>query len=96
MAMEQYGKARELRARMAELFDLPADLVAGLAHMELLGDRQLLLEGHGGILSYSDTRIDVSVGGMALRIEGEGLALRSMTGSELRVRGRIDGVSFVR
>ena len=43
--MEQISKTRELRARMAELFDLPADLVAGLAHLELLGDRQLLLEG---------------------------------------------------
>ena len=94
--MEQYGKTRELRARMAELFDLPADLVAGLTHMELLGDRQLLLEGHGGILAYSDTRIDVSLGGMTLRVEGGGLALRSMTDRELRVRGRIDSVSFVR
>lgn len=93
--MEQISKTRELRARMAELFDLPADLVAGLAHLELLGDRQLL-EGHGGILAYSDTRIDVSVGGMTLRIEGAALALRSMTDRELRVRGRIDGVSFVR
>lgn len=94
--MEQFGKARELCARMAELFDLPADLVAGLAHMELLGDRQLLLEGHGGILSYSDTQIDVSVGGMALRIQGGGLALRSMTERELRICGRIDSVLFVR
>lgn len=94
--MEQYSRSRELRTRMAELFDLPADLVAGLAHMELLGDRQFLLEGHGGILAYSDTRIDVSLGGMVLRLEGGGLALRSMTERELRVRGRIDSVSFVR
>jgi len=95
-AMERFGKTQELRTRMAELFDLPADLVAGLAHLELLGDRQLLLEGHGGILSYSDTQIDVSVGGMVLRLQGGGLALRSMTERELRVRGRIDSVSFVR
>ncbi len=94
--MEQFNKSRELRTRMAELFDLPADLVAGLAHLELLGDRQLLLEGHGGILSYSDTQIDVSVGGAVLRLQGAGLALRSMTDRELRVRGRIDSVSFVR
>ena len=33
---------------------------------------------------------------MTLRIEGAALALRSMTDRELRVRGRIDGVSFVR
>lgn len=94
--MEQFGKSRELRARMAELFDLPTDLVAGLAHLELLGDRQLLLEGHGGILSYSDKQIDVSAGSVTLRIVGSGLSLRSMTEYELRINGRIDSVSFVR
>ena len=94
--MDRYGTTQELRARMAELFDLPADLVAGLAHMELLGDRQFLLEGHDGILSYSDEQIDVSAGGGAVRIRGEGLALRSMTGRDVRIRGRIDAIEFLR
>ena len=94
--MERYGKTQELRARMAELFDLPADLVAGLAHIELLGDRQFFLEGHGGILSYSDTQIDVSVGGAVVRVRGAGLELRSMTDRELRIRGKLDAVEFVR
>ena len=53
---------REYLARMAELFDLPADVAAGLSHMELLGDRQLLLEGHEGLLAYGTELIDVSVG----------------------------------
>lgn len=94
--MDKNAKARELRTRMAELFDLPADLVAGLAHMELLGDRQFFLEGHGGILSYSDTQIDVSAGGAIVRIRGGDLELRSMTADEVRIRGRIDAVEFVR
>ena len=29
---------------VAELFDLPADLVAGLPHLEMMGSRQLYLE----------------------------------------------------
>ncbi len=94
--MEKNARARELRTRMAELFDLPADLVAGLTHMELLGDRQFFLEGHGGILSYSDAQIDVSAGGTVVRVRGGGLELRSMTGDAVRIRGRIDAVEFVR
>ena len=70
---------REYLARMAELFDLPADVAAGLSHMELLGDRQLLLEGHEGLLAYGTELIDVSVGGAVLRVTGEGLTLKSMT-----------------
>ena len=41
---------------MAELFDLPADLVAGLPHLEMVGSRQLYLEHHTGILSYSEAK----------------------------------------
>ena len=94
--MDKYGKTQELRVRMAEMFDLPADLVAGLAHMELLGDREFFLEGHGGILSYSDTQIDISSGALVVRVCGAGLVLRSMTGDEVRIRGKIDRVEFVR
>ncbi len=94
--MDRYGKTQALRARMAELFDLPADLVAGLAHMEVLGDREFFLEGHEGILAYSDEQIDVSTRGAVVRVRGAELALRSMTEHELRIRGRIDAVEFLR
>ncbi|MBE7002692.1 MAG: sporulation protein [Ruminococcaceae bacterium] len=94
--MDKYSKTQELRTRMAELFELPGDLVAGLAHMELLGDREFFLEGHEGILAYSDTQIDVSAQGLVVRVRGTGLELRSMTGDEVRVRGRIDAVELVR
>lgn len=92
--MEANG--REYLARMAELFDLPADAAAGLSHLELLGDRRLLLEGHEGLLAYGDTLIDVSVGGAVLRVTGTSLALTGMTGRELCIAGRIDGVEFLR
>ena len=76
--MERFSQ-RELRARMAELFDLPGDLVAGLSHMELLGDRQFFLEGHTGILSYAADAIDINAGGIVIRVRGENLTLRAMT-----------------
>ena len=47
---------------VAELFDLPADLVAGLPHLEMMGSRQLYLEHHTGILAYSDEQIDAGPG----------------------------------
>ena len=36
---------------VAELFDLPGEMVGTLPHLELLGDKQLYLERHRGILS---------------------------------------------
>ena len=42
---------------VAELFDLPVDVVAGLPRLELIGNRQLYLERHTGLLAYSDTAL---------------------------------------
>ena len=68
---------------VAELFDLPADLVAGLPHLEMMGSRQLYLEHHTGILAYSDEQIDVNTTGGVLRVRGARLALMAMTAEEL-------------
>lgn len=80
---------------VAELFDLPADIVAGLPRLEMVGDRQLYLERHMGILAYSETQIDVNTAGGVLRVTGEGLSLLAMTGEEVRIGGRIAAVEWV-
>ena len=82
----------------AELFDLPPDLVAGLPHMEMLGDRYFYMERHKGILSYSGEEIDINGDKMIVRVYGQGLELVSMTGGALRIRGdiRAGGVGEVR
>ena len=85
----------EMASRMAELFALPKDLVAGLCHMELLGDREFFLEGHGGILSYSEELIDISAGRLVVRVRGSALTLRAMTEREVRIGGRISAVELV-
>ena len=80
---------------LAELFDLPGDLVAGLVHLELMGDRQLYIERHLGILSYSGLCIDVNTAQGILRVEGERLELLAMTGEELRIGGCIRQIGWV-
>ena len=94
--MERNERPQRMLARMAERFDLPADIVAGLCHVEMLGDRQLLLEGHSGSLSYGTEQIDVGAGARILRVRGQNLTLRSMTDSEVRIFGKIDAVEYVR
>ena len=89
-------RREDMLVRMAELFDLPSDLVAGACHTELLGNRQFFLEGHEGILSYATEQIDVSAGALIVRVRGRDLQLRSMTDSEVRICGMIEAVEYIR
>lgn len=94
--MERNRKESRVLDTVAELFDLPADVVAGLPRLEMVGSRQLYLEHHAGILSYSDEQIDVNTPEGILRVRGARLTLTAMTAEELRISGAIAAVEWVR
>ena len=94
--MERNRRESGILNTVAELFDLPADVVAGLPRLEMVGSRQLYVEQHTGILSYSEKQIDVNTSAGVLRVTGEGLTLVAMTAEELRIGGRIAAVEWVR
>ena len=86
--MERNRRDGGMLGSVAELFDLPADVVAGLP-------RLLYLERHTGLLSYSETQIDANTPAGVLRVRGRKLTLMAMTAEELRIGGQIDGVEWV-
>lgn len=87
--MEQKGRRPILREKTAQLFDLPADVIAGVPRMEIVGDSEFRMENHKGILSCGEDEIHVSGGIYLVKIVGEGLEVRAMTGLELLVTGKI-------
>ena len=80
--------------RAAEVFDLPADAVAGVPRLELVGDRELRGENHKGILAYGREEIHISGGVYLIKIAGQGLELRAMTGIELLITGKVLQISL--
>ena len=95
MEREKNRKKSQLMTEAAEMFDLPADVVAGLPHVELMGNRQFYMERHRGILSYSGEVIDINGDKLLIRVRGQGLELVSMTSDALRIRGDISQVEWV-
>ena len=77
--MERKGRRPGFLERTAEVFDLPADALAGLPKLELVGDRELWVENHRGILSYGGEEIAVNAEKAVVRIHGRGLELVSMS-----------------
>ena len=80
--------------RIAEVFDLPADALAGLPKLELVGDGELRVENHKGILAYGQEEIHISGGVYLIKIVGQGLELRAMTGIELLITGKVTQITL--
>ena len=92
--MEKRARREGLLEKTAQVFDLPADVLAGLPRVELVGDREVRMENHRGILAYGEQEIHISGGAFVIKVVGEELKLRSMTGLELLITGRIASIQI--
>lgn len=62
--------------------------------VELLGNRQAVVDGCRGIIEYSDSCIRLSAQGLILKFTGTGLTIKAFTESEAIVAGTILGLEF--
>lgn len=90
--MDKKPRRAGLLEKTAELLDLPADAFAGLSRLELVGDGELRMENHKGILAYGPEEIHISAGSFLVKISGHNLELRAMTGLELLITGKIEQI----
>jgi len=92
--VEKRQRPEGILERAAEALDLPGDVVAGLPRLEITGFRELRMENHQGILSYSTEEIRVSGGRSEVIVAGSGLTLRAMNSRELLITGEIKKLEF--
>lgn len=93
---EKPSKAKKdsLLARASSAIDLPGYVVAGLPYLQLIGQGELRMENHRGILAYGSEEIHISGGAYLVKVTGESLHLRTMTGLELLITGQITAISL--
>lgn len=88
------GRKESILEKTSAVLDLPGDLLPGVPRIELLGDRELHMESHRGILAYGSEEIHIAGGKLVVRVRGEGLELRAMDPARLLITGRIEAVEF--
>ena len=83
-----------VREKAARAFDLPGES-AGLPRLELIGDREVFLEGYRDILSYSREELTVDGGKWMVRITGRELEIKALGPGQLRMEGWITGLEIL-
>ncbi len=80
---------------LTDVLELPKDLVLNLPRVTMVGNIQLTLENHRGVILYTDSRVRVAVEKGEVVVVGQKLTLRSIYADEIIIDGLILDVSFV-
>ena len=84
----------ETARRVGDAMDLPAQLLPGFSHLELWQNRQAVVEGVRGVLSYSENEIQLNLGTLVATFRGADLNIRAYQGEQLTMAGTIAEVHF--
>lgn len=74
---------------------LPTAYFSGLPDIRIVGMREVYIEAHRGLLSYSEEEILLKASERAISVTGSGLTLCGMTMHEAHISGLIRSVNLV-
>lgn len=86
---------RKVKRQFSEAMELPGDVILDLPKIIIIGDIQLFIENHRGIIEYTPERVRVSVGEGEVAVSGENLMLRNILPDELCVEGKVRSLNFL-
>lgn len=81
--------------RLAELLELPQDVVLDLPRLVITGHKRLTVENHKGVIEFTPNLLRLNTARGELRIQGEALVLISIVREEIGLEGRLRYVEFV-
>jgi len=90
------GRRERFGRSLAELLDLPEDVILNVPRITIVGNLQMIIENHRGLIEYSPGFIRVGIADGQMSISGRDLAVGSVFAETLTVMGEFRAVIFDR
>lgn len=83
-----------LRERLVSLLELPGDVVLDVVRATLIGNMELVLENHRGLVEYRPDRVVLNLPDGRMAIDGEELRIGYLSPDQLVLLGKISGLRY--
>ncbi len=89
------NKVSNLKYNISEALELPKDLVLDLPKIVMIGNIQINISNHKGIIEYTKEvlRVNSTIG--IIKISGTNMELKTILSEEIIVKGNIEKVEII-
>ncbi|HHZ13626.1 MAG: sporulation protein YqfC [Caldicoprobacterales bacterium] len=88
-------KLQTVRSTVSEMFELPKEITLNMPKISLIGNNQMLVENHRGIIEYTPNIIRVNSTVGVIRVQGNELHLRNIAAEDIMISGEIVSIEFI-
>lgn len=86
---------KQISNKIIHTLDLPEDLFLGLANISLIGNKEIYISNHQGILSYEEDETNILLKNYQIQIKGKGLHITSYSKEDITISGYIRSLEFI-
>ena len=83
-----------LKHKMANLSELPKDVIMGIPVLTLLGNKEINIENYGGIIEYTNHLIRIRTKAGQIIISGHNLYIDYYTNNDMKIIGNIISIEY--
>jgi len=88
-------KLQQVKSTVSEMFELPKEITLNMPKLNLIGDSQMLVENHRGIIEYTPNLIRVNSTVGVIKVHGDQLNLRNIAAEDIMITGKIKSIEFI-
>ncbi|MGO1368132.1 sporulation protein YqfC [Senegalia sp. (in: firmicutes)] len=88
-------KIDDLKTNIAEALELPKEIILDLPKITLVGNIQLYIENHKGIIEYTKDSIRINSKAGVIKIVGKNMLIKNIVSEEVIIKGEIINVEFI-
>ena len=89
------NKINNIKTEISNTLELPKEIMLDLPKVILIGNIQLNIENHKGIIEYSPNKIRVSTKSGMIKILGKDLYIKTIIKEEIIITGEINTFEYI-
>ena len=89
-------KMERSREIISEKLDLPKDVILNLPKITIVGDEEITIENHKGIMIFEKDKIRINTNMSPIEIKGNSFEILYIASATITIKGYFDSIEYVR
>lgn len=85
---------KRLAHKLTDVFEIPKDVVLDLPRITVVGDAQVVIENHRGVIEYSRQKVRINTTLGELLVAGAGLVIANILTEQIVIEGKVAKLEF--
>ena len=88
------NKLNRVKEKLIDTLELPSDIILGIPKITLIGQRELTIENHKGILKFENDELIINTSLGYLTVLGNNFEIVFVGGTTITLRGNFESVGY--